>query len=143
MMYCCQYLLNNNAFKYLKPATQYSSKDSSASHLTGQESSAEERFLSMLVESGFPLPDSDQYKINLGGSSYTVADYAHIDAKVAIYIDGLSRNLHGDPGNKVKDRRLRAVLVEKGWKPLVISSEGLKDTEQFNAFLEDIREAVE
>ncbi len=57
--------------------------------------------------------DSDQYKINLGGSSYTVADYAYTDAKVAIYIDGLSENLHGDPGNNVKDRRLRAVLVEK------------------------------
>ena len=51
--------------------------------------------------------------------------------------------MHGDPGNKVRDRRLRAVLVEKGWKPLVISVEGLKDTEQFNAFLEEIRTAIE
>jgi hypothetical protein len=55
----------------------------------------------------------------------------------------LSRNLHGDPGNKVKNRRLRAVLVEKGWKPLVISAQGLKDTEQFNAFLKAIRTAIE
>ena len=117
--------------------------DSSASHLTAQESRAEERFLAMLVERGFPPPDSDQYRINLGGSSYTVADFAYTDFKVAIYIDGLSRNLHGDPGNKVKDRRLRAVLVEKGWKPLVISAQGLKDTEQFNAFLEEIRKALE
>ncbi|NOQ23260.1 MAG: DUF1998 domain-containing protein [Candidatus Aegiribacteria sp.] len=117
--------------------------DSSSSHLTGQESSAEERFLSMLVESGFPPPDSNQYKINLGGSSYTVADYAYTDAKVAIYIDGLSKNLHGDPANKVRDRRLRAVLAEKGWKPLVISAQGLKDAEQFNAFLETIRAAIE
>ena len=99
---------------------------SSASHLTWQESNAEEKFLAMIVESGFPPPDSDQYKINLGGSSYTVTDYAYTDAKVAIYIDRLSRNLHGDPGNKVKDRRLRAVLVEKGWKPLVISAQGFR-----------------
>ncbi len=97
----------------------------------------------MLVEIGFPPPDSYQYKIDLGGSSYTVADYAYTDAKVAIYIDGQRKNLHGDPGNKVKDRRLRAVLVEKGWKPLVISAQGLKDTEQFNAFLETIRTAIE
>ena len=48
--------------------------------------------------------DSDQFKINPGGSSYTVADYAYTDAKVAIYIYGLSKNLHGDPGNKVKAR---------------------------------------
>jgi hypothetical protein len=37
------------------------------------------------------------------------------------------RNLRGDPANKVRDRRLRAVLAEKGWKPLVISAQGLKD----------------
>jgi len=55
----------------------------------------------------------------------------------------LSKNLHGDPANKVRDRRLRVVLVEKGWKPLVISAQGLKDTEQFNAFLEEIRKALE
>ena len=134
--------LNTKAFKYLKSATQCLSI-ASASHLTGQESGAEEKFLALLVERGFPPPDSDQYKINLGGSSYTVADYAYTDAKVAIYIDGLSRNLHGDPGNKIKDRRLRAILVEKGWKPLVISAQGLKDSSQFNAFLETIRAAIE
>ena len=117
--------------------------DSSSSHLTGQESRAEERFLAMPVESGFPSPDSDQCRINLGGSSCTIADYAYTDAKVVIYIGGLSRNLHGDPANKAKDRRLRAVLIEKGWKPLVISAQDLKDTEQFNAFLETIRTAIE
>ncbi|MCK4504599.1 MAG: hypothetical protein KAW14_03190 [Candidatus Aegiribacteria sp.] len=53
------------------------------------------------------------------------------------------RNLHGDPANKVRDRRLRAVLVEKGWKPLVISAQGLKDAEQFNAFLETLKAAIE
>ncbi len=51
--------------------------------------------------------------------------------------------MHGDQGNKVRDRRLRAVLIEKGWKPLVISAEGLKDTEQLNAILEAIRAAIE
>ncbi len=83
-------------------------------HLTGQERFAEERFLAMLVERGFPPPDSDQYRINLGGSSFTVADFAYTVFKVAIYIDGLSRNLHGDPANKVRTEGCVRCLSKKG-----------------------------
>jgi hypothetical protein len=41
------------------------------------------------------------------------------------------------------EEKFLALLVEKGWKPLVISAQGLKDPEVFRAFLETIRAAIE
>lgn len=54
------------------------------------ESPAEEEFLASLTRAHFPLPDKAQYRVDLGGSEFTVADYAYSDERVLVFIDGLS-----------------------------------------------------
>lgn len=112
---------------------------SSEEHLSGQESDAEEELLEELKEHGFPPPSDSQYRIELGGSSYTVADYAYQKNKIAIFIDGLSKQVHGNAASKVKDTRIRTMLNAQGWSTLSISARGIRDPELLNSFLEKLK----
>jgi len=102
------------------------------------DSDAEDQFIALLKNKKFPQPDKSQYKVELAGGDYTVADYAYEDKKILIYIDGLSRKIHGNFQQKKKDSILRAKAKLKGFSVVEISAQGLKDEEYMNEKLEEI-----
>lgn len=111
--------------------------------MEGQDSNKEEEFLEILEDRGFPLPEDAQHRIGLGGSSYTIADFAYPSRKIAIYIDGLSREYHGDTDTQVRDRRKRLLLKGKGWTVLSISATGLEDEAVLSGFLSKLSANME
>ena len=94
-------------------------------------------FLKLIKETSFPIPKK-QLKINLDNGSYTVADFAYPEKKVLIYIDGLSRNIHGNPEQRRKDRLLRAMAKAKGYQIIEISCQDLDDDIVMNMILEEL-----
>lgn len=102
------------------------------------DSEAEDQFIVFLKGKNFPVPDKSLFKVELAGGDYTVTDYAYEDKKILIYIDGLSRKLHGNFQQKKNDSILRAKAKLKGYSVIEISAQGLKDEEYMNAKLEEI-----
>ena len=94
---------------------------------------AERRLREMLLAAGFPEATSWQEQIQLGsGLSTTTPDaiYRPDDADlrpVAIYLDGLSRRLHGNPQTAERDRIIRARLRENNWEVMTITAHELHD----------------
>jgi len=103
------------------------------------DSEAEDRFIAVLKDRNFPLPDKSLYKVELSGGDYTVADYAYEDKKILIYIDGLSRKLHGNFQRKKNDSILRAKAKLKGYNIVEMSAQSLlNDKEYTDHKLEEI-----
>lgn len=118
------------------PATTQSSSIAQLEAET--ESIAEEIFLSRLAERNFVLPDQAQYRINLGGNEFTIADYAYVEAKVLIFIDGLSEALHGDPKQSKEDRLKRVKAKMNGYRVVELAAQALYDETMFSSTLEEL-----
>ena len=67
----------------------------------------------------------------------TVADFAWPEQRLLVYVDGLSKRIHGNPEQQRKDRVLRAKAEAQGWKVRMISGEGLRDRTMVGEFLEE------
>jgi very-short-patch-repair endonuclease len=102
------------------------------------ESEAEDRFARILQERDFPLPPKSQYRVELPGGSFTVADYAYPDEKVLIFIDGMSKSLHGDPNQQRKDKLQRAKAKMLGYQVIALSAEDLKDETALALVLDEL-----
>ena len=100
-------------------------KDEHAAYHTDSE--AEDQFVKILEQRNFPLPPRSQYRVELSGGSFTVADYAYPDETVLIFIDGMSKTLHGDPNQRRKDKLQRAKAKMLGYRVVEITAEALKD----------------
>lgn len=73
---------------------------------------------------GFP-PFQRQIQIDIPGGFYTVPDFYYCSfdeaVKVAIYLDGLSKDIHGNPEQQMKDTFLRnALQIQKNVRVVVI-----------------------
>lgn len=101
------------------------------------DSDAEDRFLKILKDNFFPEP-TKQYAVDLGNNQSTVADFAYTDKKLLIFIDGLSRNIHGNPIQAERDKLQRKKAEFKGYKILEISAQALKDEEMMKGYMEMI-----
>ena len=94
---------------------------------------AERRLRAMLLVAGFSEATSWQEQIQLGsglGTTTPDAIYRPDDADlrpVAIYLDGLSSRLHGNPQTAERDRIIRARLREKNWEVMTITAHELHD----------------
>ena len=94
---------------------------------------AERRLRAMLLVAGFSEATSWQEQIQLGsglGTTTPDAIYRPADADfppVAIYLDGLSSRLHGNPQTAERDRIIRARLREKNWEVMTITAHELHD----------------
>lgn len=70
-----------------------------------------------------------QHEIEIGPPyGRTVPDFAYVDAEVSVYLDGLSRTLHGSPERQRADAIIRDQLDELGWKVVVIPASHLDDS---------------
>jgi hypothetical protein len=106
------------------------------------DSNAEQEFLSILEKYGFPNPTDLQYKIDLMNGEYTFADFAYNDElpskTVLIFVDGLSKKIHGNPEAQLKDKLKRVKLRMKGYNVIETSARGLKDETNLIAFLQEL-----
>jgi len=107
-------------------------------HEDDADSPKEVLFEQILKEKGFPLPDKAQYRVDLPGGAWTVADFAFPEKRLLIYIDGLSKEYHGNPEQQAKDRRLRIKAKLEGWHVQAISAQGLSDKTILSGFLEEL-----
>ncbi len=86
----------------------------------------------MLIRAGFPTPIC-QKTIDLGKPlGITTPDFFYEDPNersegICIYLDGMSKHLHGDPDRQQRDRVMREELENKGFEVMEISVGKLSD----------------
>jgi len=101
------------------------------------ESDAEDKFIDILKERAFPLPE-DQFRVDFADGGYTIADFAYPNKKVLIYIDGMSEKIHGKPDQIRKDNIIRAKLRMLGFHVMDITAVSLNDEQVLNSFLSEL-----
>jgi rubrerythrin len=72
----------------------------------------------------------------------TTPDWVHEPTKVAVYVDGMSRGLHGDPNVAKKDHILRQAVELDGWTVIVVQSRDLNDPQAMRQHLRNIAQAM-
>jgi ATP-dependent helicase YprA (DUF1998 family) len=84
-----------------------------------------------------------QHAIELGPPyNRTVPDFAYVDAHVAVYLDGLSKSLHGSTERQRADAIVRDQLEDLGWKVVVIAASHLDDPVLLTAGFKRIARAI-
>lgn len=93
----------------------------------------EQRFRRFLLEAGLPTPLA-QHRINLAGNHYTIPDFFYPgddddgdEPGIAIYLDGMSGHIHGNPEQAERDRFLREQLRARGYEVVEVRSFELDD----------------
>lgn len=99
---------------------------------------AEQRLDILLAAAGFPAGERG-VQIHLGpGLGSTTPDIVYRtpqhdpDAGIAIYLDGLSRSIHGDPSRAAQDREIRDWLRNDGWEVIEIAATDLFDRDKMS-----------
>lgn len=103
------------------------------------DSDVEWDFLKALEDHHFLKPDAQQYRVDFSGGSYTVADYAYLDKKVLVFIDGLSKNLHGDPRQAQKDQLNRQKARMLGYQVVEIAASAMHDEAMLALKMEELQ----
>ena len=105
------------------------------------DSKAEEDLIKILNNHSFPTPDDDHKKITLSNGDSRNVDYIYNlsnNKKVLIFVDGTSEKLHGDPQTATSDKIWRTKAKHEGYLVLTITKQGLQDTTNINAFLQEL-----
>lgn len=69
-----------------------------------------------------------QHEIEIGPPyGRAIPDFAYVDDEVAVYLDGLSRGIHGNEARQRADAIIRDQLEEKGWSVVAIAASHLDD----------------
>lgn len=95
---------------------------------------ANQRLLLMLRRAGFPEPQSE-HPLELGRPLGTTRPDFYYDEPndftegLCLYLDGLSRRLHGDPNRQQQDRQIREELRNRGYEVIEIPYGDLTDQE--------------
>jgi hypothetical protein len=72
----------------------------------------------------------------------TEPDWLHEPTKVVIYLDGMSRGLHGDPNVARKDQIIRQAVELEGYTVIVVQSRDLDDPQAVRQHLKNIAQAI-
>lgn len=102
----------------------------------------EARLVELLREHHFPVGECRKRIITTAGLP-TVPDWLHEPTKVAVYLDGMSRGLHGDPKTAQRDQLIRGMLELDGYKVIVVQTRDLNDAQAVRQHLKNITEAME
>lgn len=70
------------------------------------------------------------------------ADWLHEPTKVAVYLDGMCRSLHGDPNLARKDQIIRQALKVDDYKVIVVQKRDLDDPQAVRLHLRNIAQAM-
>jgi hypothetical protein len=101
----------------------------------------EARLQRILLDHHFP-PGECRKAIRTSIGLPTEPDWLHPDSKVAVYLDGMSRGLHGDPKQAQKDNMIRQALELDDYRVIVVQSRDLADPEAVRQHLKNIAEAL-
>jgi hypothetical protein len=69
-------------------------------------------------------------------------EWLHEETKVAVYLDGMSRGLHGDPKTTQRDQLVRSMLEIDGYTVIVVQSRDLDDPQAVRQHLKSIAQAM-
>lgn len=112
---------------------------------TGQQSNAD-RLLALMLQAGFPVPDREQPILIGPPYERTIPDLSYEDdvtgAKVAIYLDGLSRGIHGSAERQQQDRTIRQQLELDDWDVIEIANDDLNDPQPLRVAFQRIAKAL-
>ncbi len=91
----------------------------------------------MLDRAGFPAPLA-QHAIDLGRPfSATVPDFfwpgEDDEPGVCLYLDGLSKHIHGDAATKQRDLAIRDTLRSRGYEVVAIAASDLYDADEMRS----------
>jgi ATP-dependent helicase YprA (DUF1998 family) len=101
----------------------------------------EARLLRLLQEHNFPAGACRKRVVTTAGLP-TEPDWLHEEAKVAVYLDGMSRGLHGDPKTAQRDQFIRGMLELDGYSVIVVQSRDLDDPQAVRLHLKNIAQAM-
>ncbi|MCA9141049.1 MAG: DUF1998 domain-containing protein, partial [Planctomycetales bacterium] len=101
----------------------------------------EARFVRLLRDHHFPEGQCNADITTTAGLK-TRPDWLHEQTKVAVYQDGMSKALHGDPKRAQKDQLIRQMLELDGYKVIVVQSRDLNDPQIVRAHLRNIADAI-
>lgn len=93
---------------------------------------AESRLLALLKQAGFPDPQA-QHPINLGKPlGTTTPDFFYEDPNdffegVCIYLDGMSKHIHGNKATQQRDRQIREELSNRDYRVIEVPYGDLSD----------------
>jgi len=89
--------------------------------------SAEDRLDELLVRAGLD-GFVGQHVIDIGPPyGRTLPDFAYVDEQVAVYLDGLSREIHGNADRQRADAIIRDQVEDLGWTVIAIAASHLDD----------------
>lgn len=101
----------------------------------------EARLLRLLQDHQFPAGSCRKRVVTSAGLA-TEPDWLHEEAKVAVYLDGMSRGLHGDPKTAQRDQLIRGMLELDGYGVIVVQSRDLDDPQAVRLHLKNIAQAI-
>jgi hypothetical protein len=101
----------------------------------------EARLVQLLAEHHFPQGECRR-RITTSMGMSTTPDWVYEPAKLAVYLDGMSRGLHGDPKTAKRDQLMRDGLELDGYTVVVVQSRDLNDPEAMRSHLAAIANAV-
>lgn len=102
------------------------------------DSDAEWDFVEECKQRCFPLPGKAQLTVELGDGDQTVADWAYASERILVFVDGLSRRLHGRPKQRQLDRLRRAKARRLGFHVVEFGAESLRDRTAMSAVFEEL-----
>ena len=108
---------------------------------------AESRLARLLQWHHFPAP-AGQQRVDLpatAGVPYTITDFFYEQPsgeRVAVYLDGLSKGIHGNPAQKQKDMLIRDALEEMGITVVTIAASDLADPQARLLFMKRLARAL-
>ena len=101
----------------------------------------EARLLRLLHENHFPFGVCRK-RITTSLGISTEPDWVHEPTKVAVYLDGMSRGLHGDPNVARKDQIIRQAVEFDGYTVIVVQRRDLDDPQAVRLHLCNIAQAM-
>ena len=103
--------------------------------------------LEIFSQSGLPPGKArETVELSVGGMT-TTPDWLYVDpvnqeVKVAVYLDGMSRHLHGDPRQARSDDIIRRCLEIDGYKVFTIQRSELDDSVAMGQHIRNIAWAL-
>jgi hypothetical protein len=101
----------------------------------------EARLLRLLQDHQFPAGSCRKRVVTSAGLP-TEPDWLNEETKVAVYLDGMSRGLHGDPKTAQRDQLIRGMLELDGYTVIVVQSRDLDDPQAVRLHLKNIAQAM-
>jgi hypothetical protein len=107
---------------------------------------SEDRYFTLVTAARLPTPER-QHRVDLGAWGSTTPDFYweladEDEPGLCVFVDGLSRGIHGGPDQQAEDRRLRDALEEKGYRVLAIAATQLEDRDAIRGHLRRVARAL-